>query len=73
MNCSQGETRQTASDDPAATVVVPQGVQIGPEHRPGIYRVTAWIASRPLTRPELDDAPDGLVRSRSQFELRIVP
>lgn len=57
----------------AGTVVVPQGVQIGPEHRPGIYRVTAWIASRPLTRPELDDARDELVRSRSQFELRIVP
>lgn len=55
------------------TVVVDQGIRIGREHQPGTYRVTAWIASRPLTASELDHAADGLVRSRSTFDLRILP
>jgi len=57
----------------SGTVVVPQGIRIGPEHRPGRYRVTAWIASRPLARAELDVAEAGAVRDRSTFDLEVVP
>jgi len=56
-----------------ATVVVPQGIRIGPDHRAGKYRVTAWIASRPLDRGEIDGAPPQLIRSRSILDFEVVP
>ena len=45
-----------------ATVVVPEGIRIGPEHRPGSYRITVWTS---------DDA--GAIRSRATLNLEIVP
>jgi hypothetical protein len=56
------------------TVVVPEGIRIGPEHRPGRYRVIAWIASRSLGRAEVDaPASAGLYRSRAILELEVRP
>jgi hypothetical protein len=55
------------------TVVVPQGIRIGPEHRPGWYRVTAWIASQPLERGQVDSGGPDLLRSRSTLDFEIVP
>jgi len=55
------------------TVVVPEGIQIGPEHRPGRYRVTAWISSRPLAGQELDAAAPGTIQSRAALEIEILP
>jgi hypothetical protein len=53
------------------TVVVPEGIQIGPEHPPGNYRVTVWVSSRPLGRSEVDQASPDTMRSRSTFELQV--
>jgi hypothetical protein len=55
------------------TVVVPQGIRIGAEHRPGRYRVTAWIASQPLGRGQVDDAASDVIRSRSTLDFEVVP
>jgi len=55
------------------TIVVPEGVEIGPEHRPGHYRVTAWISSRPIDGRQLDAAGPDTVSSRATLDLEIVP
>jgi hypothetical protein len=55
------------------TVVVPEGIQLGPEHRPGRYRVTVWVASRPLDGPGLEAAEPGTVQSRATLEIEILP
>jgi hypothetical protein len=55
------------------TVVVPEGIRIGPEHGPGTYRVTLLVSSRPLDRAAVDSVDDGSTRSRSIFELQVVP
>lgn len=39
------------------TVVLPEGVTIGPEHAPGRYRITVWVARRPLGRAEIAKGP----------------
>jgi hypothetical protein len=57
----------------AGTVVVPRGIRIGPEHRPGRYRVTAWIASQPLDRGQIDVAAPDVIRSRSTLDFEVVP
>jgi hypothetical protein len=55
------------------TVVVLDGIQIGNEHSPGDYRVTAWIATRPIQRSEIGnlEAADVFV-SRSILDVKIV-
>jgi hypothetical protein len=55
------------------TVVLSDGIQIGPEHRPGRYRVTVWISSRSLDRSEVDGASAGVIRDRATFELEVTP
>jgi hypothetical protein len=60
---------RTASD----TVVLPDGVLIGPEHRPGRYRITLWISSRPLGRAEADAPEDGAIQSRAVVHVQVVP
>ena len=55
------------------TVVVPQGIRIGPEHRPGRYRVTAWIASQPLDGGQIDGAAPDVIRSRSTLDFEVLP
>jgi hypothetical protein len=57
----------------AGMIVVPEGIKIGQEHRPGTYRVNAWIANRPLTRSEVDHAPKGVIIARSMLTIEIVP
>lgn len=57
----------------AGTVAVPEGIQIGPEHRPGRYRVTVWIASRPLDRRDIDRAAAAQIRSRAVLDLEVAP
>lgn len=57
----------------AGTVVLPDGIRIGPEHPPGRYRVTVWIAARPLGRAEVDGAGRGEIRSRAVLDLEVVP
>lgn len=34
----------------ATTTVLDRAVQVGPEHRPGTYRVTLWLDSNPIER-----------------------
>ena len=55
------------------TVVVPDGIRIGAEHPPGHYRVTVWLAARPLGRGEVDSAGRGEIRSRAVLDLEVVP
>jgi hypothetical protein len=55
------------------TIVLPEGVRIGPEHRPGTYRVTTWIADRPLKRAEIQAGEDGAPFGRSTTDLQVLP
>lgn len=55
----------------AGTMVVPRGIRIGPEHQPGRYRVTVWLADRPLARGDVDAAPAKAIRARASFDLQI--
>jgi hypothetical protein len=55
------------------TVVVPRGIRIGPEHPTGKYRLTTWIASRPLARGEIDVAAPESIRSRATLDFEVVP
>jgi hypothetical protein len=54
------------------TTVVPEGIEIGAEHRLGRYRVTVWIADRPLGRADIDRDARG-VRGHAVFDLEVVP
>jgi hypothetical protein len=53
--------------------VLAQGIKIGPEHAPGRYRVTVWMASRPAQRTDIDSAEPDLVRNRTTFDLEVIP
>ncbi|HMF39570.1 MAG TPA: hypothetical protein VKQ32_02690 [Polyangia bacterium] len=55
----------------AGTTVVPRGIRVGPEHRPGRYRVTVWLADHPIARGEVDAAPAKAIRARASFDLEI--
>jgi len=55
------------------TVVVPEGIFLGPEHAPGKYRVTIWLSIRPLGRAEVDSVGAESVRARTTLDLEIVP
>jgi hypothetical protein len=54
------------------TIVLRDGIQIGSEHSPGDYRVTAWIANRPLQRSEIDNVDTDLLVGRAVLDLKIV-
>jgi hypothetical protein len=62
---------QVAAGD--RTIVLAQGIKIGPEHAPGRYRVTVWMASRPAQRTDIDSAEPDLVRKRTTFDLEVIP
>jgi len=53
------------------TLVVPEGIRLGPEHAPGRYRLTVWVSSRPLQRSEIDSAGADVVRARATLELDV--
>jgi hypothetical protein len=53
------------------TMMLPQGIQIGPEHQPGSYRVTVWISDRPLARSQVDTVAARMFRARSMFIVRV--
>jgi hypothetical protein len=55
------------------TVVLPEGVRIGPEHTPGRYRVHVWVSRRPLSGPELENVEPGLSLARSSLEIAVIP
>lgn len=54
-----------------ATVVLPEGIRIGPEHTPGRYRVTAWITQSPPSRAA--GTVDLEARTHDTFELTVIP
>jgi hypothetical protein len=66
-----GEAPQVGSG--SGTIVVPEGITIGPEHRPGRYRVTVVVSQRPLARSEMDAPDPAVVRSRSTVDFEVVP
>jgi len=53
------------------TLVLPDGIRLGPEHRPGRYRVTVWLSSAPLGRSAVDKAPADALRGRSTIDFRV--
>jgi hypothetical protein len=55
------------------TLVVPEGIRLGPEHRPGRYRITVWISSRPLGRSDIDGGAGRAILSRGVFDLEVTP
>jgi hypothetical protein len=57
----------------SGTVVLSEGIEIGREHRPGRYRVTVLISSRPLDRSQIDGAGRDVIASRSTFEVDVLP
>jgi hypothetical protein len=54
------------------TVVLPNGIRIGPEHQSGRYQVTVWLSSRPLSRKEVDQASPDVFLSRESLEIEVV-
>jgi hypothetical protein len=54
------------------TIVLQDGVRLGPEHRPGDYRVTVWLSERLLTRAELDTVPTAPT-AVATLDLKVVP
>ena len=53
------------------TVVVQEGIRLGPEHAPGRYRVSVWVSSRPLQRTEVDGAGADVIRARANLQLDV--
>lgn len=56
----------------AGTVVLPEGIKVGPEHQPGSYRVTLWLSSRPVDRDPVDFGDADIVRSHATLMLEIL-
>ena len=54
-----------------ATTFLQEGVRVGPEHRPGTYRVFLWLAPTPIDRGSPD--PSATNRAREIRALEIVP
>jgi hypothetical protein len=57
----------------SGTVVLPEGIRIGPEHPPGRYRVTVWIAERAVSRMEVDDDRSDSMAGRETIALQVIP
>jgi hypothetical protein len=55
------------------TVVLPDGIRIGSEHRPGHYRVTSWIADRPFTRAEVAAGDHAPFSTTTNIDLQVLP
>jgi hypothetical protein len=56
----------------AATTVLPDGVRLGPEHRPGRYRVTVWLSPQPIERRSLE-RPPATARLATSMEIEVAP
>lgn len=57
----------------SGTVVLPEGIRIGPEQPPGHYRVTVGIADRAVSRMDVDADRGDSLASRAAIELQVVP
>jgi hypothetical protein len=59
----------------SGTVVLSDGILIGPEHLPGAYRITVWISDRPFSRSEIEAAAASgtLPPRRSTLDLQVAP
>jgi len=57
----------------AGTVVLPQGIRIGPEHKAGQYLLTVWLSARPLSRVEVDLTEPSEFVVYSQVTTEVVP
>jgi hypothetical protein len=55
------------------TVVLAQGIRIGPEHPPGTYRLTIWISERPMARGEIDAMDVRTLPARTTLQFTVVP
>ena len=55
-----------------STIVLPEGVRIGPEQPPGRYRVTIWTSPEPIGPREVEIARADPA-NRSHRELEVVP
>jgi hypothetical protein len=54
------------------TVILTEGVRVGPEHRPGDYRVTVWLSEQPLMREQVG-ATLNRESTVATLSLKIVP
>jgi hypothetical protein len=59
-------------DPGAATVVLPQGIELGPEQPAGRYRVTIWTAPQRISRTDGVSPTDG-ASSLAVLELEVAP
>jgi hypothetical protein len=57
----------------AGTVVLSDGIHIGPEHIPGQYRITIWTSAWPFARREIEAADPGARAARSTIDIQVVP
>lgn len=57
----------------AGTVVLPEGVRVGPEHQRGRYLVTVWLSKKPLLRSEVDLAEPSAFAVYSKTTIEVVP
>jgi hypothetical protein len=55
------------------TVVLPDGIRIGSEHVAGDYRLTIWIAERPIARHEVDAMDARTLPARTTVPFRVTP
>jgi hypothetical protein len=49
-----------------------RGIRLGPEHRPGVYRIEIAVSSRPLSEPELIAPSEGDVDGRRSLTMTVV-
>lgn len=56
-----------------STAVLEQGVKVGPEHRPGTYRIVLWLTTTAVERQAPAPAPQGAEGTVTTAELEIVP
>lgn len=55
------------------TLVLPEGIRIGPEHEAGQYLVTILLSKKPLTRAEIDHAKRSEFVVYSRVTTEVVP
>jgi hypothetical protein len=55
----------------AGTVVLSDGIAVGPEHAAGRYRVTVWISAEPLGRSQVDEVAPSLFVARATIDVQI--
>jgi hypothetical protein len=53
------------------TVILPEGIRLGQEHASGRYRVTAWVATRPLVRSAIPIGETPFAAARASVAIQI--